>query len=36
LSALIGSFFGIFLTFVFLNWILGRKVKWHPLTHWNA
>lgn len=24
LSALIGSFFGIFLTFVFLNWLLGR------------
>jgi hypothetical protein len=24
LSALIGSFFGIFLTFIFLNWMLGR------------
>lgn len=24
LSALIGAFFGIFLTFIFLNWILGR------------
>jgi hypothetical protein len=24
LSALIGSFFGIFITFVMLNWILGR------------